>query len=163
MFLFYIKTRAVLCCPIEIRQSEETEMFKLYFGHPANTYNTPLEADLLKTIAEQYPGFDVINPNSPEHEAGYKLFCETHGIGRAYFFTKVLPKCNAGIFLPFRDGAWSIRVFSEAEFLVKQWSPVRQISPEGKISWVNLNNVTVLSIEETRARIRTATGETIPY
>ncbi len=136
---------------------------RIYFGHPINTYDTELETQLLEKIAIVFPEFDIENPNQRHHQEGYRHWKEKTGSGMDYYFKKVLPECRAGIFLPFRDGAWGAGIFGEAEFLASHDCPIYQITAEGLISQVNLSEIWALTIEETRTRIRTAAGETVPY
>ena len=44
----------------------------LYFAHPVNVYGTELESNLLARIVGEFPGYDIVNPNAPQHLAGYK-------------------------------------------------------------------------------------------
>ena len=137
---------------------------RLYFGHPINVYNTELETRLLEKIKTEFPDWEIENPGLPHHNDGYKEYQERTGRGMNYFFEAVLPKCHGGIFLPFRDGAWGKGVFGEAEFLSKNKFPIWEITTEGEIfSEINLELVKVLTVEETRARIRTVSGEIMPY
>lgn len=80
-----------------------------------------------------------------------------------YYFQEVLPGCSAGIFLPFRDNSWEAGIVGEAECLTQRGCPIYQITMEGVISRVNLEEIRSLTIEETITRIRTKTGETVPY
>ena len=51
-----------------------------------------------------------------------------------------------------------------AGFLSKNKFPIWEITTEGEIfSEINLELVKVLTVEETRARIRTVSGEIMPY
>ena len=136
---------------------------KLYFVHPVNVYNTRLEVNLIEKIKIAFPDWEIENPAETKHNEGYKEWQEKTGRGMNYFFNIVLPECQGGVFLPFRDGAWGIGVFGEAEFLSKKDLPIWQISSDGEISEINLKNTNVLSIEKTRLRIRFASGETKPY
>ena len=137
---------------------------RLYFGHPINTYNTDIEKQLLHKISETFRGWNIENPNQKHHQEGYRHWKERYKNGMEYFYKKVLPQCHAGIFLPFRDGKWSIGVFREAKFLSQQEYPIWQITAVGIIIKINdIFSVPVLSIKETRSRIRTLSGETIPY
>ncbi|MDO8504852.1 MAG: hypothetical protein Q7S36_03290 [Candidatus Liptonbacteria bacterium] len=136
---------------------------RLYFGHPVNTYNIDLENQLLSQISVAFPGWDIENPNQKHHQEGYKRWKEAIGNGMDYFFKRVLSDCNGGIFLPFRDGAWGAGVYGEAKFLVERGLPIWQITCAGVISRVNLNEIVILNVEETRSRIRTPSGETNPY
>ncbi len=136
---------------------------KIYFGRPINVYNTDLEALLVEKVAATFPDWDIENPNQPRHQEGYRQWKETTGKGMDYYFKKVLPKCQAGIFLPFRDGAWGAGVFGEAEALASRGCPIYQITMEGVITRANLDEIRVLTIEETITRIRTTDGKTVPY
>lgn len=136
----------------------------IYFGHPINTYNTPLEAYLMNIISSAIPGWIIENPNQEHHQIGYQTWKERNGNGMSYYYEKVLPKCSAGIFLPFRDGKWGIGVYGEAEYLGQCRRPIYKITHEGVITLVqNIYEIPILSIEETRKRIRTESGETNPY
>jgi len=137
---------------------------KIYFGHPINTYGTPLESRLLTEIALAFPEWEIENPNQEYHQKGCRG-CEAEGGNpMEYFFDEVLPDCRAGIFLPFRDGMWGYGVFSEAIVLREQECPIWEISPDGTIVPImDLDGDLELSIEETLARILTSLGETIPY
>ena len=138
---------------------------KLYFGHPINTYNTKLETRLLKIIIEQFPsGLWIIeNPNQKHHQEGYQRWAKETGKGMDYYYVEVLPECDGGVFLPFRDGQMGAGVFGEAETLWKRGYPIFEITTEGIIKQINPNEIRVLSVEETRLRIRTADGKIIPY
>ncbi|MDP1629544.1 MAG: hypothetical protein Q8L57_02900 [bacterium] len=136
---------------------------KIYFGRPINVYGTELEKRILEKIAATFPEFEIENPGEERHKEEYLRWKQETGSGMDYFFKKVLPGCNAGVFLPFRDGAWGAGVFGEAEVLTNQGCPIYQITAEGVITWVNLDKIRVLTIEETISRIRTKTGETVPY
>lgn len=139
-------------------------MLKVYFGHPINTYNTELEAGLIRKIRDKFTGWRIENPNQEHHQNGYREWKEKYGNGMDYYYRQVLPWCSAGIFLPFRDGKWGMGVFGEAEFLTMHGYPIFQITHDLLISRVeDINLVPVLSLEETRKRIRTASGEPAPY
>jgi len=137
---------------------------KIYFGHPMNTYGTPLEARLLAAIELAFPWMYIENPNQPRHQEGCRRQEAETGNPMRYFFEKVLPGCRAGIFLPFRDGMWGAGVFGEAIVLMEQECPIWEISPGGVIARIcDLDGSLELSIDETLARIKTASGEWAPY
>lgn len=135
---------------------------KLYFGHPVNTYGTDLERYLIGVIGKLFPGWDIENPNQPKHQEGYMRRKET-GNGMAYFFEEVLPFCGGGIFLPFRDGAWGAGVYGEGAFCVDRSLPVWGIDAAAHVWCVDMKLVWPLTKEETMRRVRTATGEPVPY
>lgn len=137
---------------------------RLYFGHPVNVYNTDLENQLLRQISEHFPDCDVENPNRKCHREGYARWQETTGNGMDYFIKQILPSCQGGIFLPFRDGAWGAGVYKEAKFYADHGDPTYMITTDGIITLlVDLSTIQPLTIKETIFRIRTASGETVPY
>ncbi|MGB7957920.1 MAG: hypothetical protein WCF77_03730 [Minisyncoccia bacterium] len=139
-------------------------MLKIYFGHPMNTYGTPLETRLLAEIGSAFPRLCIENPNQPRHQEGCRRWEAETGNPMGYFFEEVLPSCHAGIFLPFRDGMWGHGVFGEAVVLLEQESRIWEISPSGIITPIDvLDGSRELSIDETLARIKTASGEWAPY
>lgn len=141
---------------------------ELYFGHPVNAYKTPqvpcpLEDELLRKIAEAFPAWKIVNPNEPKHQTGYEDWKATTGNGMGYFINEVMPSCHGGIFLPFRDGRWGAGVFKEAQFFENEHFPIWTITPEGFISHARLEGIVPLTVDETRARVRTPDGKIIPY
>ena len=70
-----------------------------------------------------------------------------------YYFEKVLPTMDAGVFQPFADGKLGAGVFGEAKFLHEQGKPVYQITLEGVVSTLEVDASKTLSVEETRARV----------
>ena len=137
---------------------------KIYFGHPINAYDTELENQLLQRISEVFPVWFIENPNEEYHQEGYQFWKKFSGNGMDYYYKEVLPNCSAGIFLPFRDGKWGAGVLAEAEFLHNRGCPIFQIDTEGRVTKIDfLDPIQALSIEETRKRIRTESGETVPY
>lgn len=139
------------------------QLLKMYFGHPINVYDTELETVLLNLISETFPAWQIENPNQKKHSEGYKRYVETTGKGMDYYFCEVLPICHAGIFLPFRDGKYGKGVFGEAKMISDMGCPVWQIDAEGHLSKLDLNAAQVLSVEETRQRIRFPDGKSKPY
>jgi hypothetical protein len=130
----------------------------LYFAHPITAYNTELERNLLRELGKTFGGWDIVNPNEPKHEAGYKRR------QMAYFLEEVLPSCSGIVVLPFRDGRWGAGIYKEAKFFVDHHYPVWTISPEGVLEYViDFNKIVPLSVEETRALIRTPEGVVLPY
>ena len=68
-----------------------------------------------------------------------------------YYYQEVLPLCQAGIFLPFRDGKWGAGVFGEAEFFLKKGQLVYQITHLGAVTpIIDLEEIHPISIAETR-------------
>lgn len=138
--------------------------YNIYFGHPINTYDTELENRLLERISAVFPRWFIENPNEEYHQDGYQFWKKLNGNGMNYYYKEVLPSCSAGIFLPFRDGKWGAGVFGEAEFLYNRGYQIFQIDAEGKVTKINFLDATrVLTVDETRKRIRTESGEIVPY
>lgn len=136
---------------------------RLYFGHPVNTYNTEIEKMLLHVIALHFPGHDIENPNKKHHQEGYKYYKETTGSGMNYFYELVLPFCDSGIFLPFRDGKWGAGVFGEALFFTERGQRIYEIDCRANIKMADIKSVKSLSIPETRQRVYDHNGNILPY
>lgn len=141
-------------------------MNKLYFGHPVNVYGTELESKLIEIIRRHFQDWELENPNQVRHQAAYKDYKKNTGRGMDYYFNEVLPGCDGGIFLPFRDLKLGAGVFGEAEFLHLHRKPVWEITHSGVISLVMYWSTVekrVLSVDETRARVYGANGEILAY
>jgi len=128
---------------------------KLYFGHPINTYNTPLEKSLLGTIQDHFGKvFETFNPNQEKCAKKYAEYSKIPGKrGMDYYFEEVLPNMDAGIFLPYSDGKFGKGVYSEAQTINKANKRIWQITHRGIITPLNLTEENCLSVEETRARV----------
>ena len=138
-------------------------MQRMYFGRPINTYDEPISTRLIQKILEEFPGWEIEDPNQPCHQDGYKEYVKRTGKGMDYYYIEVLPNCDGGVFLPFPDGSWGAGVYGEASFLQAHHRPVYQITPSGIITPAELSRVRALTIDETRARIRTPDNKLIPY
>jgi len=126
----------------------------IYFGHPVNFYNTDKERELCEMIKYIFPGHNLENPNQLHHQENYKIWKEELGSGMKYYFDIILPKMEAGIFLPFEDEMWGLGVFGEAEFIFKKKKPIWKIDLNGNIDRVkSLDYSKKLSLEETRKRV----------
>ncbi|MCL5733732.1 MAG: hypothetical protein M1334_03715 [Patescibacteria group bacterium] len=122
-----------------------------------------MESCLLQLISEAFPDWEIENPNQKCHQEGYARWKEITGNGMDYFIKQVLPSCRGGIFLPFRDGALGAGTYKEAKFYANQGCPVWVIVPDGAIISLDLSVIQPLTVEETRSRIKTSSGETAPY
>jgi len=136
---------------------------RLYFGHPINVYSTALEAALLARIAAAFPDWEVENPNQKKHDEGYERYKRETGRPMDYYTIEVLPSCHGGVFLPFRDGAWGAGVYKEAEAIAARGCPIWTITADGDVRATDLAKVRVLTVPETRERIRDAAGRPLPF
>ena len=134
---------------------------RLYFGHPISLYDDPLEVELVAEIKRRFPDWEIVNPNSPEHQAGYVAYEKTRKdedgkpTGMGYFFECVLPTCDGGVHLAFRDGMFGKGVFGEAEWQQLHGFPTWEILPDGTISELPapIDPARCLSREETWTRL----------
>lgn len=134
----------------------------IYFGHPVNTYDTNLEKQLLNAIQTTHPSHCIENPNQPHHSEGYRQK------GMVYFTEEVLLDCDIGIFLAFRDGYWGAGVFKEAKEMHKAGKKIFEIYQRGNYWYIEPMHIEVsekklLTVEETRARIRDKDRNPLPY
>ncbi len=136
---------------------------RLYFAHPINVYNTPLEDSLLARIAVAFPHWEVENPNQPHHSAGYERYRAGPGGPMEYFLNEVVPFCHGAVVLRFRDGAWGAGVYAEARAIQEARRPIWDITERGVVVYADMKNARVLSVDETRARVRDERGKSRPF
>lgn len=139
----------------------ETQKLKLYFAHPINTYNTEDEEKILHLLESNriFSKYQIENPNQPCHQEGYKQLTLAGQNGMQYFFNLV-SKCDGVVMLPFANGSIGAGIAGEAEQAFKEGKPVFIIDLQTLMveQVSNLDNLKVLSIEETRARLRDTEG-----
>jgi hypothetical protein len=129
----------------------------MYFGHPMNVYNTDFEMKLISIIMKYFPDYTIENPNQPKHQNGCREYEKSFNNPMLYFYSQVLPKTDAGIFLPFPDGKLGAGVFGEASFMESERKPIYEITFDGKISRLKMDKSRALSIDDTIKRI------SVPY
>ena len=83
----------------------------------------------------------------------------------AYFTEEVLPTCQACVLLPFRDGRWGAGVAKEVAWFLDRGFPVWSISPDGRLAPVTQMPYykVILTVEQTRERLRDADGNMLPF
>lgn len=146
----------------------------IYFGHPVNTYapracdGGKLEKQLMSDIQSMHPDCIIENPNQPKHQEGYQKWSEKEGKrGMDYFYEEILPNCDEGVFLAFRDGKWGAGVFGEAKAMANAGKKIFEIFKN--VNWyitpiaISVMSNHVLTVKETRARIRDENGNPLPY
>ncbi len=107
----------------------------LYFAHPVNTYNTPLEERAIRLLERFFPTARIENPNQPHHAAAYQEYKKKQedqrtGRGMRYFFDVVLPACNGCGAMPFLDGKIGAGVAGEAAHFIEKGQPVYMVEAE---------------------------------
>lgn len=75
-----------------------------YYAHPISLYNSSIEQQDVALIKAM--GYEVVNPNGPEHEAGFQNY------GMAYF-EGIVSRVNVLFFRAFPDGSISAGVAQE--------------------------------------------------
>ncbi|PJE51463.1 MAG: hypothetical protein COV29_00550 [Candidatus Yanofskybacteria bacterium CG10_big_fil_rev_8_21_14_0_10_36_16] len=104
-------------------------MKKMYFAHPVNTYNKPVEKAFVKLIVGTLFGSNsdfIENPNQPHHQVGYdkwarrKVESSTNHKGMNYYYEEVLPHCTNCVAVPFLDGRLGLGVASEAKWFLER-------------------------------------------
>lgn len=72
------------------------QKMRVYYAHPVSLYGTKQEARDVATL--EGLGFQVINPNGPQHQIGYEE-------GGMDYFTRIVQACDAVAFRAFPDGS----------------------------------------------------------
>ena len=108
---------------------------KIYFAHPLNVYDTPLESAVETLIHEEFLGYEVESPNKPHHQKGYDEWKESTAISRdkhnamAYFYEVVMPQCVGCVSLPFLDRRMGLGVNGETKKTIERGKPAWFIAP----------------------------------
>ncbi|MDO8676771.1 MAG: hypothetical protein Q7K16_03970 [Candidatus Azambacteria bacterium] len=111
---------------------------RIYFAHPVNIYNEPIEKAFEELIAHCLAGDDhnaIENPNQPCHQKGYDAYAkrakesDIQHKGMNYFFDMVLPNCSMAVALPFLDGRMGLGVAGELKWFVEREKAVWIIMP----------------------------------
>jgi|GEM_PF-4409694 len=119
---------------------------RCYFAHHVPDYGTKREADAIVVI--ESAGFEIDNPNLPEHAAGYRAQ------GMDYFLGRIAT-CDALAFQRFATGEIGAGVGKEVGKAVELGIPVYEIV-EDALNPIDGSAIAdnALSIDETRAMIR---------
>lgn len=112
---------------------------KLYFAHPVNVYNTPLEDAMLALIARRFTPVEIVNPNTPEYQ---KMYSEmkaatggTHGAHKGMdIFYKMLEGLNGCISMPFIDCRMGLGVAGETQKTLKAGKDAWLIEPSHELT-----------------------------
>lgn len=116
---------------------------RLYFGHPVNTYNTPVEDAVIELIRYHFPGVEIDNPNTPEYQERYDKLKEstggTHGAHRGMdVFYETIKDDDGCVALPFLDGRMGLGVAGEAQKTLVYGKTVWLIEPSHELSEAEL-------------------------
>lgn len=95
---------------------------KIYFGHAGDWYNTPQEKKGMLVISRQYPWYNVINPNRKGYDKRYLK------LGFDLFFN-IIEQCEFGIFMPPKNGHWTVGIYEEAAYFHRLRKKVYVIDP----------------------------------
>ncbi len=107
-------------------------MGRIYFAHPVNAYNVPVEQAALALIAHTFPNDVVENPNKPVHSDGYAAEAQrtaknrdTHK-GMDYFYNEVIlgggdpeKACTSVVAMSFLDGRIGLGVAGEVKCCIE--------------------------------------------
>lgn len=145
-------------------------MDKIYFAHPVNIYDQPLEAAMMQLIAHHLTDGDldaIENPNQPHHQKGYDAGAaraqqsSTQHQGMNYFFDEVLPGCSACVAMPFLDGRMGLGVAGEAKRFLQAAKPVWMVEPMRMPNSADLRDFIEHPLGNTLFRIRLLTSEEV--
>jgi hypothetical protein len=81
---------------------------KLYYAHPISMYNSHQERRDLQLLAQM--GFEVLNPNQPEHSEAY-----IKGGRQFSYFLQLVDTCDGVAFRGFPDGSIPSGVWQEVD------------------------------------------------
>jgi hypothetical protein len=123
---------------------------KVYFAHPVSTYNTILEKMVIAHLERQGAHL-LINPNTPEHQEGYK------NEGMEYF-KKIIEACDYVYVLPFPDDfSIGAGIAKEINWALEKGIKVVYLKPRFEHEEIFfLRGYNVLTVEETRDKLKSS-------
>ncbi|QIG75232.1 hypothetical protein EVC29_002 [Rhizobium phage RHph_Y52] len=125
-------------------------MTRIYFAHAVTDYNTDRESTALAVIRARWPGSTIVNPNASIHEHGYRRD------GMVYF-KSLVEGCAMLVFMRFPNGAIGAGVGKEIQWASDKGLLIREVFGNETFD-VRGKPTPVLSVEQTRAMIRTITA-----
>ena len=153
----YVITYSLFCYNNPFKQEGLFFIMKnMYFAHPVNVYNTPLEVELMEAIQSFFPDWHIENPNQPKHQEGYQKWLKETGNGMNYYLKEFLVNMDAVTGLSFKDGRIGAGVFGEEESIFKRTGNLWTLTYDKtltKIDDFSLLQPLALTVEETRQRI----------
>ncbi len=123
---------------------------KVYFAHPINTYDTILEKFALENFSVNHPNWEIVNPNAPEHQEGYKN-------GGMEYFKQVVLNCDKLVAIGFGDNSIGAGIAKEMNWMREKNGDVYFISLFTELDEMVVpceNQFKVLSVDETRAKLK---------
>ena len=99
------------------------------------------------------PYYELLNPNQEEHYQNYKKWKEQYGDGMPYYYNEVLPRCEAGILLPFPEGTFGAGVGGEAKWFLDNKLQTYIIELDGVIKLQNIDKSKILNVADTIDRV----------
>ena len=122
-------------------------MMTVYFAHPVSDYGTQWEEDAMRAIraCQDFEGWEILNPNRPGFEAGYR----ERGM---QFFIERCDECDAVVAAPFPDGNYGAGVGKEVFSFIMRRRPIYLIDRATLTIAPGIVRP-VLSVDDTRLRL----------
>jgi hypothetical protein len=127
-------------------EKKSNKKIRVYFAHPMNTYNTPLEQLCLSVLQKRQPDWEILNPNTPE----FQQECKKEGMP---FFKKLVDTCDVLVALPFADGALGAGVIKEAAWMKEKGGRCWVLYGKELLPMEKAHS-RLLTVEETRKRLK---------
>lgn len=111
----------------------------IYFAHPVNTYDTPVEKAVLTLVAHCFPTAEIANPNTPDQQKAYDAkVSATGGVhadhkGMEVFYQKV-EECDSCVAMPFLDRRLGLGVAGETQKALKLGKHAWLVEPSHELS-----------------------------
>lgn len=131
---------------------------KIYFAHPINTYETPVDEKCVQIIKDNL-GDQIINPSDPLIQRTFASYRKENPDTYMEFFKDLVSSCDTIVYLPFSDGMIGAGIWYEVKNVYKKGGKIYEIDlPTESLSEVDFPYVdsNKLTVEDTRIRIKGA-------
>lgn len=126
---------------------------KIYYAHPISWYGSAVEQEDISTLLSAYSHATVVNPGH-KHYSNRAAFLKRMGHNAMPYFYKVQEDCDLIAFRSFDDGKIGAGVAGEILNAVALGQAVLEITDEGLVPFLSLTFDRILTVEETRERVR---------
>ena len=126
----------------------------VYFAHALSHYNTDFEKECESAIRRRFPDADIFNPNQQIVQNLYENRKNSGHENPFGIFDEIVKACDYVVGVSFHDGVLGAGVGKECMIGYKHCDDVLTLNHNFNFDYFFPDSIKILSINETRQRIR---------